>query len=55
VQRLRHEARGNSRAQGASWVEIVRALEQVKGEDWSSFVNRPGRCSVAGAASGAPG
>lgn len=50
AQRLRHEARGNLREQkflrgapqGATWAEIVRALEQVKGEDWSCFVNRHG-------------
>ena len=50
AQRLRREARGNGREQKflrsaskvASWEQIVRALEQAKGEDWAGFVNRHG-------------
>lgn len=50
AQRLRREARGNSREQKflrsagkvVSWEEIVRAVERAKGEDWASFANRYG-------------
>jgi hypothetical protein len=50
AQRLRREARGNAREQkalrgappAATWAQIVSALEQAKGERWTSFVNRHG-------------
>ncbi|HEV2207675.1 MAG TPA: hypothetical protein VG167_02815 [Verrucomicrobiae bacterium] len=50
AQRLRREARGNAREQRAlrtaaaapAWAQIVRALEQAKGENWASFAERHG-------------
>ena len=50
AQRLRREARGNAREQRAlsgaamatTWAQIVSALEQAKGESWTSLVHRHG-------------
>ena len=50
AQQLRREARGNAREQkalrvaprGASWPQIVLALEKAKGESWQDFAQRHG-------------
>ena len=50
AQALRREARGNRREQkslrgvpvAATWPQVVSALEQAKGENWSGFANRHG-------------
>ena len=50
AQQLRREARGNRREQkslrgapaAATWSQVVSALEDAKGEDWSGFAHRQG-------------
>jgi hypothetical protein len=50
AEELRRQARGNPReqkalrapARGATWEQIVAALEQVKGETWNEFAERHG-------------